>query len=51
MWFGYLNRNYKELGDVSIGPNNHFDLQADLGQHLWIPRPANFKNPEAFGDG
>jgi len=32
MWFGYLNRNYKELADVPIGPNNHFDLQADLGQ-------------------
>jgi hypothetical protein len=32
MWFGYLNRNFKELGDVPIGPNNHFDLQADLGQ-------------------
>jgi hypothetical protein len=32
MWFGYLNRNYRELGDVPIGPNNHFDLQPDLGQ-------------------
>jgi hypothetical protein len=32
MWFGYLNRNFKELGDVPIGPNNHFDLQADMGQ-------------------
>jgi hypothetical protein len=32
MWFGYLNRNFKELGDVPIGPDNHFDLQADLGQ-------------------
>ena len=32
MWFGYLNRNFKELGDVPIGPDNHFDLQADMGQ-------------------
>lgn len=32
MWFGYLNRNFKELGDVPVGRNNHFDLQADLGQ-------------------
>ena len=36
MWFGYLNRNFKELGDVPVGPDNHFDLQADLGQ------PAHF---------
>ena len=36
MWFGYLNRNYKEIGDVPIGDNNHFDLKADLGQ------PAHF---------
>ena len=32
MWFGYLNRNFRELGDVPIGPNNHFDLEADMGQ-------------------
>ena len=32
MWFGYLNRNFKEIGDVPIGPNNRFDLQPDLGQ-------------------
>lgn len=32
MWFGYLNRNFKELGDVPIGPDNHFDLQPDMGQ-------------------
>ena len=36
MWFGYLNRTFKELGDVPVGPNNHFDLRADLGQ------PAHF---------
>ena len=36
MWFGYLNRNYKQVADVPIGPNNHFDLQADMGQ------PAHF---------
>ena len=32
MWFGYLNRNFQEIGDVPIGPNNRFDLQPDLGQ-------------------
>ena len=32
MWFGYLNRNFKELGDVPIGPNNRFDREADMGQ-------------------
>ena len=32
MWFGYLNRNFKELGDVPIGPDNRFDLQVDMGQ-------------------
>ena len=36
MWFGYLNRNYKQIADVQVGPNNHFDLQADMGQ------PAHF---------
>jgi hypothetical protein len=32
MWFGYLNRNYKEIGDIPIGATNHFDLREDLGQ-------------------
>ena len=32
MWFGYLNRNFKELGDVPVGPNNRFDARADMGQ-------------------
>jgi len=32
MWFGYLNRNFKEIGEVPVGPNNRFDLQADMGQ-------------------
>ena len=32
MWFGYLNRNFKELGDVPVGPNNRFDMEADMGQ-------------------
>lgn len=40
MWFGYLNRNFKELGDVPVGPDNHFDLQADMGQptHFYTRR-------------
>ncbi|MBZ5610349.1 MAG: hypothetical protein LAP38_18965 [Acidobacteriia bacterium] len=36
MWFGYFNRNFEEQPDVPIGPNNKFDLRADLGQ------PAHF---------
>jgi hypothetical protein len=37
MWFGYLNRNYKEQLDIPIGPNNGFakdsgQLTADQGQ-------------------
>ena len=36
MWFGYLNRNFKQIADVPIGPNNHFDLKPDMGQ------PAHF---------
>jgi hypothetical protein len=32
MWFGYLNRNFRELGDVPVGPNNRFDREADMGQ-------------------
>src|SRR3974390_517841 len=32
MWFGYLNRNYKEIAEVPVGDNNNFDLKPDLGQ-------------------
>ena len=30
MWFGYLNRNYKQQLDIPIGPNNGFT--SDSGQ-------------------
>jgi len=32
MWFGYLNRNRKEIVDVPVGAANHFNLNADSGQ-------------------
>lgn len=33
MWFGYLNRNYKETPDIPPGPNNGFGSGGeDLGQ-------------------
>jgi hypothetical protein len=40
MWFGYLNRNFDEQVDVPVGPNNRFDLRADMGQptHFYTRR-------------
>jgi hypothetical protein len=40
MWFGYLNRNYDEQVDVPVGPDNKFDLRADMGQpsHFYTRR-------------
>jgi hypothetical protein len=32
MWFGYMNRNYEEEVDLSIGPNNIFEPGGDRGQ-------------------
>jgi hypothetical protein len=33
MWFGYLNRNYEEIPDIPVGPNNGFGAGGeDLGQ-------------------
>ncbi len=33
MWFGYMNRNYKEEVDIPIGPSNSFNMGvADRGQ-------------------
>jgi hypothetical protein len=32
MWFGYMNRNYKEELDVPIGPDNNVDPGGDRGQ-------------------
>ena len=43
MWFGYLNRNFQEQLDVPVGPNNRFDLQADMGQPThFYPRRSLF---------
>src|ERR1700733_6700017 len=32
MWFGYLNRNRREIVDVAIGTANNFNIAADSGQ-------------------
>jgi len=43
MWFGYLNRNFQEQVDVPIGPDNKFDLKADMGQPThFYPRRSLF---------
>jgi hypothetical protein len=43
MWFGYLNRNSEEETDVPVGPNNKFDLRADMGQPThFYPRRRRF---------
>lgn len=44
MYFGYLNRNYREMPDVPIGPNNRFDPEpADRGQPThFYPRRQRF---------
>jgi hypothetical protein len=40
MWFGYLNRNRREIIDVPIGPANSFNISADRGQptHFYTRR-------------
>jgi len=43
MWFGYLNRNFKEQVDVPIGPDNSFDPGGDRGQPThFYPRRQQF---------
>ena len=44
MWFGYLNRNYKETPDIPPGPNNGFGAGGeDLGQPThFLPRRQKF---------
>jgi hypothetical protein len=37
MWFGYLNRNFKEQVDVPVGPDNFFSAAADQGQDRGQP--------------
>src|SRR5579862_201135 len=37
MWFGYLNRNFKEQVDVPVGPDNFFNAAADQGQDRGQP--------------
>ena len=36
MWFGYLNRNFKEQLDIPVGPNNTFDPAG-----TWDSRPIS----------
>jgi hypothetical protein len=41
LWFGYLNRNYEEMPDVEVGPDNGFGAGGeDLGQptHFLVRR-------------
>jgi len=40
MWFGYMNRNRKEIVDVPVGPANKFNTTVDSGQptHFYTRR-------------
>src|SRR5579864_1935708 len=40
MWFGYLNRNRKEIVDVPVGAANNFNINTDSGQptHFYTRR-------------
>ncbi len=55
MWFGYMNRNYEEEIDLSVGPSNTFDPGADRGQPTHFT-PRRHKDvfsvnvPKEFGD-
>jgi hypothetical protein len=43
MWFGYLNRNFKEQVDVPVGPDNSFNDNQDHGQPThFYPRRQQF---------
>jgi hypothetical protein len=56
LMFGYFNRNAKEILDIPIGPNNHFDPgPADQGQPThFLPRRQKgvftVTVPKDFGD-
>lgn len=61
MWFGYLNRNYQEVLDVPVGPNNGFSSteqgkwKADQGQPThFYPRRHEYvfkvDVPKAWGE-
>jgi hypothetical protein len=38
MWFGYFNRNQREIVEVPIGPANNFNTGADSGQPTHFTR-------------
>jgi hypothetical protein len=43
MWFGYFNRNFEEVVDVPIGPDNGMDPGPDRGQPThFLPRRQKF---------
>src|SRR4029079_9965250 len=55
MWFGYMNRNYEEEIDLSIGADNPFEPGGDRGQPThFVPRRHkdvfSVKVPKDFGD-
>jgi hypothetical protein len=55
LYFGYLNRNYKEVLDIPIGPANHMEPGGDRGQptHFLPRRQSNVFQvvvPKDFGN-
>src|SRR5581483_9953651 len=55
MWFGYMNRNYEEILDIPLGPDNRFEPGGDRGQptHFEIRRHKDVFRvvvPKDFGD-
>ena len=56
MWFGYMNDNYEEEPDISVGPDNNFSPgPADRGQptHFAVRRHKDIFSvtvPKDFGD-
>ena len=55
MWFGYMNRNYEEALDLSVGATNTFEPGGDRGQPTHFT-PRRHKDvfrvivPKDFGD-
>ncbi len=52
MWFGYMNRNFKEEVDVPVGTSNSFNSgAADRGQptHFYPRAPICFQRRSAEG--
>jgi len=55
MWFGYMNRNYEEAVDLTVGADNTFEPGGDRGQPThFVPRRHkdvfSVRVPKDFGD-